>query len=197
MTRLLVDSKHLTPHLESSFKRAVSAPTRPVARRRPTHRPRDFDSESRFTGGRDTYSRSNNALGAVGPTASLPQRPYPDSALFRIVTGSPGESGNLESHLGFLEPSFGIPVAALGAVEVCATPVREPPAWRLNYRIGSGACGTVFLEKVQTRQMEFPELWAVKRIPRALPNFPIKRYQAEIKNLQALSAVSFAPTCVL
>jgi len=73
-------------------------------------------------------------------------------------------------------------------------PVREPPAWRLNYEIGSGACGTVFLENVQTRDMGSPELWAVKMIPRALPNFTFKRYQAEIKNLEALAKVSLSRT---
>ena len=145
MTRLLVDRKHLTPHLESTFKpsRALSAPARPLARHRSTQE---------------------------------------DRILLNFLMGPDSGYG---------------PVTAPKAVEVHAAPVREPPAWRLNYRIGSGACGTVFLEKVQTRRMGFPELWAVKRIPRALPNFPIKRYQAEIKNLQALSAVSFSPTCVL
>ena len=77
---------------------------------------------------------------------------------------------------------------------VSRAPVREPPAWRLNYKIGSGACGTVFLENVQTRDMKSPELWAVKRVPRAFPNFTFKRYQAEIKNLEALSRVSFSWT---
>ncbi|PUU79976.1 kinase-like domain-containing protein [Tuber borchii] len=72
-------------------------------------------------------------------------------------------------------------------MEVYRTSISEPPAWRLNYRIGSGAFGTVFLEKVQTRGMESPELWAVKRIPRNLPNFSPKQSQAEIKTLQALS----------
>jgi len=69
-------------------------------------------------------------------------------------------------------------------------PVREPPAWRLNYKIGSGAYGTVFLENVQTCNMKSPELWAVKRIPRAFPNFTFKRYQVEIRNLEALARVS-------
>ena len=71
-------------------------------------------------------------------------------------------------------------------------PVREPPAWRLDCRIGSGTFGNVFLEKVQTRLMDSPELWAVKRIPKAVPNFPARRYQEEIKNLQALLNVSSA-----
>ena len=75
--------------------------------------------------------------------------------------------------------------------------VRKPPAWKLSYEIGSGASGTVFLEKVQTCKMKSPELWAVKRISRSLKNFPVKRYQAEIKNLQALCNVSFAQICVL
>ena len=78
----------------------------------------------------------------------------------------------------------------------CA-PVREPPVWRLDYEIGTGACGTVFLEIVQVPRMKSPELWAVKRIPRALPNFTFKRYQAEINNLQALAGVSFAQACVI
>ena len=77
------------------------------------------------------------------------------------------------------------------------SPVREPPAWRLNYKIGTGACGTVFLENVHLPEMKSPELWAVKMIPRALPNFTFKRYQAEIKNLQALARVSFARTCII
>jgi len=67
----------------------------------------------------------------------------------------------------------------------------------LNYPIGAGAFATVFLEKVQTLGMESPELWAVKRISRALPNFTSKRFQAEIKNSQALSNVCFAQPCVL
>ncbi|PUU73944.1 kinase-like domain-containing protein [Tuber borchii] len=69
----------------------------------------------------------------------------------------------------------------------CGATVREPPAWKLNCKIGRGAFGTVFLEKVQRHGIESPELWAVKKIPRDLPNFPTKQYQAEIKNLRALS----------
>ena len=38
----------------------------------------------------------------------------------------------------------------------CA-PVREPSAWRLNYKIGTGACGTVFLENVHLPGMKSPE----------------------------------------
>ena len=79
--------------------------------------------------------------------------------------------------------------------EIDRIPVRDPPAWKLNYKIGTGACGTVFLENVQKLGMKSPELWAVKRIPRALPNFTFKRYQAEIKNLQLLARVSFAWAC--
>ena len=71
----------------------------------------------------------------------------------------------------------------------------ESPALKASYEIGRGAFGTVFLKKVQTRGMESPELWAVKRIPRDLPHFPTMRYQAEIRNLRALSSVSFAQTC--
>ena len=70
--------------------------------------------------------------------------------------------------------------------------VRKPPAWKLNYRIGTSAFGTIFLEKVQTRRMESPEFWAVKRIPMATPNFSPRRYQEEVRNLQALSNVSLS-----
>jgi len=76
-------------------------------------------------------------------------------------------------------------------------PVKEPPAWRLDYIIGTGAYGTVFLENVHLPGMQSPELWAVKRIPQTLPNFTFKRYQAEIRNLQALAGVSFTRTCIL
>jgi len=78
-----------------------------------------------------------------------------------------------------------------------SAPVREIESWRFDYIIGTGACGTVFLENVHLAGMESPELWAVKRIPRALPNFTFKRYQAEIKNLQALGRVLFTRTFVL
>ena len=71
------------------------------------------------------------------------------------------------------------------------TPVGGPPAWGLGYEIGTGACGTVFLENVLIPGMKSPELWAMKRIPRALPNFTFKRYQAEINDLQSLARVSF------
>ena len=82
-------------------------------------------------------------------------------------------------------------------VRVSAVTVREPPAWKLNYKIGNGSFGTVFLEKVQTRGMQSPELWAVKRLSRTVPNFPAKQYQSEVKNLQMLSNVSFVQTCAL
>ena len=75
--------------------------------------------------------------------------------------------------------------------------VREPPAWRLNYKIGTGACGSVFLENVHIIGMKSHELWAVKRIPRDLPSFTFKRYEAEINNLQALARVSIAPPFVV
>jgi len=81
-------------------------------------------------------------------------------------------------------------------MEVDDAPVREPLAWRLNYEIGNGTFGTVFLEKVQTRVMVSPELWAVNRISKAMPNFPARRYQEEVKNLQALSHVSFVQICM-
>ncbi|PUU79979.1 kinase-like domain-containing protein, partial [Tuber borchii] len=69
--------------------------------------------------------------------------------------------------------------------------VHKLPALKLNYEIGSGFFGIVFLEKVQIREMESPALWAVKRIAKDVPYFPIRRYQEEVKNLQALSKVSF------
>ena len=83
------------------------------------------------------------------------------------------------------------------AVGAHCAPVREPPSWRLNYRIGTGACEIIFLENVHIPGMKSPELWAVKRIPRALPNFTFKRYQAEIKNLQLLARASFARACIV
>ena len=82
-------------------------------------------------------------------------------------------------------------------MEVYDAIARELPAWKFNYEIGHGAFGTVFLEKVQTRGMDFPELWAVKRIPKAVPNFPARRYQEEVRNLQALSSVSFVQTSLV
>ena len=113
------------------------------------------------------------------------------------MAGLPDGVESLSAHLGRIEPRDRASEPAPEETEVYGAPVREPPAWKLNYRIGSGAFGTVFLEKVQTRRMEFPELWAVKRISRELPHFPTKQYQAEIKNLQALSNVSFVRNCIL
>jgi len=91
----------------------------------------------------------------------------------------------------------GIPSSAPEEAEAYGAPVREPPAWKLDYKIGNGSFGTVFLEKVQTRGMESPELWAVKRIPMAVPNFSPRRFQEEVKNLQVLSNVSFVQTCLV
>ena len=76
--------------------------------------------------------------------------------------------------------------------EIGCAPVREPPAWRLNYKIGTGAYGNVFLEHVQRPEIKYSELWAVKRIPKALQNFTPKQYKAEINNLHLLARVSFA-----
>jgi len=84
----------------------------------------------------------------------------------------------------------------LKGVEVANTDSGEPLAWDFKYQIGGGATGDVFLEMIKSHGNEFPQLWAVKRIPRNLPNFTFKRYQAEIHNLQALATVSFAQTCV-
>ena len=80
-------------------------------------------------------------------------------------------------------------------MEIDSSHIGEPPAWKLNYRIGSGSFGTVFLEKVTPHDRESPELWAVKRISRTLPNFFAKRYKVEIQNLQELSNVSFLQSC--
>ena len=80
-------------------------------------------------------------------------------------------------------------------MEVSGAHVRGPPAWRLNYRIGSGSFGDVFLEKVQISGMESPELWAVKKISKTSPVLPIKRYQVEIENSRALSNVGVVQTC--
>ena len=94
-----------------------------------------------------------------------------------------------------LEPLSGAAVNL--AVGVYSAPGRPPLAWRLNYEIGSGTFGTIFLEKVQTRGMESPELWAVKRISKAVKSFPTRRYQEEVENLQVLSNVSFVQTCLV
>ncbi|PUU73158.1 kinase-like domain-containing protein, partial [Tuber borchii] len=72
-------------------------------------------------------------------------------------------------------------------VEVASPNVGERPAWDWKCQIGGGATGTVFLEMNKSHRKEFPQLLAVKVIPRALPNFTFKRYQAEIHNLQALA----------
>jgi len=80
------------------------------------------------------------------------------------------------------------------AVGVHGAPVRKLPAWKLNYKIGNGTFSTVFLEKVQTRGMDYPKLMAVKRIPKAVPYFDAKQYREEVKNLQELSNVSFVQT---
>ena len=75
--------------------------------------------------------------------------------------------------------------------EIGHAPVSEPPAWKLNYKIGTGAYGNVFLEHVQRPGIKYSELWAVKRIPQALQSFTPKQYQAEINNLKLLARVSF------
>ena len=108
------------------------------------------------------------------------------------------DSESLTSFLGYQSPPPPeSPAPEPEVVDAHCAPAREPPAWRLNYIIGTGAYGTVFLENVHLHGMKSPELWAVKRIPQTLPNFTLKRYQAEIKNLQALARVSFAQTCIL
>lgn len=113
------------------------------------------------------------------------------------MAGLLDNSENLSAHLGRTEPRDRTWKLAPEETEDHGVFVREPPAWKLDCKIGRGAFGTVFLEKVQTRGMYFPELWAVKRISRDLPNFPTKQYQAEIKNLQALSNVSSVQNCIL
>ena len=80
------------------------------------------------------------------------------------------------------------------AVEAHGAPVMGSPPWKFNYEIGKGSMGIVFLEKVQTRRMDSPELWAVKRLLRNVPNFTAKQYQSEVKNSQMLPNVSFIQT---
>jgi len=82
-------------------------------------------------------------------------------------------------------------------VRASGATVSGPLAWKLNHEIGSGSFGTVFLEKVRARGTGPPELWAVKRLSRAVPNFPAKQYQSEVKNSQTLSNVGFAQACAL
>jgi len=105
------------------------------------------------------------------------------------------DSKSQTSHLEYPSPPpHNSPLPEPEPVGSHCTPVRELSAWRFDYKIGTGACGSVFLENVHLPGMKSPELWAVKRIPRALTNFTLKRYQAEIMNLQALARVSFART---
>jgi len=100
------------------------------------------------------------------------------------------DNQSLTSHLDHPKPPpLNSPAPEPSGVTGNSAPVRELQAWRFDYIIGTGAYGTVFLENVQLPGMKSPELWAVKRIPQGLPNFTFKRYQAEIKNLQALGRV--------
>ena len=108
------------------------------------------------------------------------------------------EDESLSSQLGYPSPPWpNPPTSEPKAAELYCAPDIGPPAWSMNYIIGTGAYGTVFLENVHLHGMESPELWAVKRIPRAVPNFTPKRYQAEINNLQALARESFSRTFIL
>ena len=102
----------------------------------------------------------------------------------------PDDSQNLISHLDYLSLLSNALPPSRKAAGVSRAPLSEQQTWRLDYIIGTGAYGTVFLENVHLRGMKSPELWAVKRIPQTLPNFTFKRYQAEIRNLEALSRVS-------
>ncbi|PUU77869.1 kinase-like domain-containing protein [Tuber borchii] len=104
----------------------------------------------------------------------------------------PGEPrlfrGNLPSLISYPSPPLpDCPEPQPEPLGAYCVPVREPPSWRLDYKIGTGASGTVFLESVHIPGMKSPELWAVKRISRTLSSFTFKQYEAEIKNLQALA----------
>ncbi|PUU77868.1 kinase-like domain-containing protein [Tuber borchii] len=133
-------------------------------------------------------SRFASRPAAFSPSARTRYAPY---RLPNLKTDSPPPRKIAGSHFpvptSFPSPPPSIPVPKPEVVGVHHSPVREPPAWRLNCKIGTGACGTVFLENVQIPGMKSPELWAVKRIPRALQNFTSKRYEAEINNLQLLA----------
>ena len=125
-----------------------------------------------------------------------PNSLFPSCETHKYIPTPPPDSESLTSDLDHpsLPPLPNSPSPEPEAVGAHRAPVGEPPAWRLDYIIGTGAYGTVFLENVHLRGMKSPELWAVKRIPQTLPNFTWKRYQAEIKNLQALARVSFSQT---
>ena len=114
-----------------------------------------------------------------------------------IMSGDLGSGGGIGLDIYGRLSKIRLEAPDIDSFSHTVTLVREPPAWGLNHKIGTGAFGTVFLEKVQIRGVESPELWAVKRISRALPNFPLKQSQAEIKNFQTLSNVSFVRTCLL
>ena len=157
--------------------------------------------------------RSSLPRSSQDPTNLPPQRLNPrDQPRIHLLRSSqdptnlPPQQQNPRDQLRIPRPHLTPPSSPLAttnlpskpeAVGAHGAPVREPPAWRLNYKIGTGACGTVFLENVHISGMKSPELWAVKRIPRHLPNFTFKRYQAEIKNLQRLARVSFAWTSIV
>ena len=106
----------------------------------------------------------------------------------------PDDSQSLISHLDYLRLLPNALLPSRKAAGVPRAPLSEQQTWRLDYIIGTGAYGTVFLENVHLPGMKSPELWAVKRIPQTLPSLTYKRYQAEIKNLEALSRVSIPRT---
>ena len=143
-------------------------------------------SGSEYYIGSDLYNKLYN-IERAAPSLE----PLPDAAVNLAV----GVYGASSRKLNYKIGSGALSPAPEEAGVYCAP--REPPAWKLDYKIGSGAFGTVFLEKVQTYGMVPPELWAVKRIPKDVPNFSVGRSRVEVKNLQALSKVSFIHPCLV
>ncbi|PUU77870.1 kinase-like domain-containing protein [Tuber borchii] len=152
---------------------------------------RFVESQPLSPGYSDSSPTDSFSTPTLRPTHHLPHYYAPLSSYFYnypepspLTTSDEGDS----SPIGYPSPPPPTPPAPEPqAVGSHYTPVSQPPAWRLNYEIGTGGSGTVFLENVHIPGMKSPELWAVKRISRTLPNFTFKRYEAEINNLQTLA----------
>ena len=134
----------------------------------------------------------------LGPLPLYPARYGWYSVLgpWNHTTDNPKQANRVSE--GSSENNLLIPVSTMNPPRnISDDHTKEPLAWRLDRKIGTGTLGTVFLEKVQTHEIKSPELWAVKRISKAVPNFPVRNYQAEVKNLRALLNVSFIQTHIL
>ena len=140
----------------------------------------------------NTCSASDDSIDIEGHTVSLPRCPYHGSAFFGREWPDPQmivEARNLI--VAWWKPNLEPQLAHLRRWKTVLPLFEKPPAWRL-YKIGSGACGTVFLEKVRTHRIEFLELWVVKRIPQALPKLA---YQAVSSSDRELAGTISGKLC--